>query len=173
MDILPPLTLVLLNPDMPCLCKQCRSRSVGFFRSQLIWIYTVCHSVREFISTIWIKEYDWLTIRCGHGILIYSAYDRSKYHTCMKIWICSFYLLFVCLKYCWPVRGKPYSATSDLGLQSLLRPVSPNSQSKYITLSIGADWAEQSTSKTLIRCGIWSGSTLFPTHPANSRHIDK
>ena len=27
------LTLVLLNPDMPCLWKQCRSRSVGFFRS--------------------------------------------------------------------------------------------------------------------------------------------
>ena len=24
------LTLVLLNPDIPCLCKQCRSRSVGF-----------------------------------------------------------------------------------------------------------------------------------------------
>ena len=22
--------------------KQCRSRSVGFFRSQLIWVYTVC-----------------------------------------------------------------------------------------------------------------------------------
>ena len=37
------LTLVLLNPDMSCLCKQCRSRSVGFFRSQTIWIYTVCH----------------------------------------------------------------------------------------------------------------------------------
>ena len=35
------LTLVLLNPDIPCLCKQYRSRSVGFFRSQLIWIYTV------------------------------------------------------------------------------------------------------------------------------------
>ena len=27
------LTLVLLNPDMPCLCKQCRSISVGFWRS--------------------------------------------------------------------------------------------------------------------------------------------
>ena len=27
------LTLVLLNPDIPCLCKQCRSRSVGFWRS--------------------------------------------------------------------------------------------------------------------------------------------
>ena len=37
------LTLVLMNPDMSCLCKQCRSRSVGFWRSQLIWICTVCH----------------------------------------------------------------------------------------------------------------------------------
>ena len=37
------LTLFLLNPDMSCLCKQCRSRSVGFWRSQLIWICTVCH----------------------------------------------------------------------------------------------------------------------------------
>ena len=32
------LTLVLLNRDIPCFCKQCRSRSVGFWRSQLIWI---------------------------------------------------------------------------------------------------------------------------------------
>ena len=47
------LTLVLLNPEIHC--KQCRSRSVGLWRSQLIWIYTVCHSVREFISTTWIK----------------------------------------------------------------------------------------------------------------------
>ena len=52
---LPMLTLVLLNPDMSCLCKQCRSRSVGFWRSQLIWICTVCLSVFEFVSTIWIK----------------------------------------------------------------------------------------------------------------------
>ena len=49
------LTLVRLNPDMSCLCKQCRFRSVGFFRSQLIWICTVCHSVFEFVSTTWIK----------------------------------------------------------------------------------------------------------------------
>ena len=67
------LTLVLLNPDIPCLCKQCRSRSVGFWRSQLIWICTVCHSVFEFISTTWIKQSDWLKIGNGHGILIYSA----------------------------------------------------------------------------------------------------
>ena len=78
------LTLFLLNLDMPCLCKLCRSRSVGFrrtfichanancidpdqlalvklrnpmplqtmrsrsvgfFRSQLVWICTVCHYV--------------------------------------------------------------------------------------------------------------------------------
>ena len=31
------------EPGKPCLCKQCRSRSVGFWRSQLIWICTVCH----------------------------------------------------------------------------------------------------------------------------------
>ena len=41
------LTLVLLNLVMPCLCKQCRSRWVGFFMSQLIWICTVCHSKCE------------------------------------------------------------------------------------------------------------------------------
>ena len=40
------LTLVLLNPDIPCLCKQCRSRSVGFWRSQLIWMCTVWLSMR-------------------------------------------------------------------------------------------------------------------------------
>ena len=37
------LSLALLNPDMSCFCKQCRSRSAGFWRSQLIWICTVCH----------------------------------------------------------------------------------------------------------------------------------
>ena len=37
------LTQDLLNSDMPCLCKQCRSSSFGFFRSQLIWICTVWH----------------------------------------------------------------------------------------------------------------------------------
>ena len=67
------LTLVLLNLDKSCLCKQCRSRSAGFFRSQLIWICTVCHSVSEFISTLWIKYSDWQKIRNGCGILIYSA----------------------------------------------------------------------------------------------------
>ena len=70
------LTLVLLNPDIPCICKQCRSRSVGFWRrSQLIWICTVCQAVCEFILTTWIKESDWLTNRNGCGILIYSAWQ--------------------------------------------------------------------------------------------------
>ena len=69
------LTLVMLNLDMSCLCKQCRSRLVDFFRSQLICICTVCHLVSEFISTICIKESDWLKIRNGHGNLIYSAWQ--------------------------------------------------------------------------------------------------
>ena len=37
------LTLVLLSLDMSCPCEQCRSRSVGFWRIQMIWICTVCH----------------------------------------------------------------------------------------------------------------------------------
>ena len=37
------LALVLLNPNIPCFFKQCRLGSAGFCRSQLIWIYTVCH----------------------------------------------------------------------------------------------------------------------------------
>ena len=66
------LTLVLLNPDIPCLCKQCRSRSVGFCRSQLIWICTVCHEVCEFIAIILIKQSDWLKIRSRRGINLFS-----------------------------------------------------------------------------------------------------
>ena len=52
---------------MPCLCKQCRSRSVGFGRSQLIsWLWKKptdldlhCLSLYEFVSTTQIKQYDW------------------------------------------------------------------------------------------------------------------
>ena len=40
----------LAKHDMSCLSKQCRSRSVGFWRSQLIWICTVCHLICEFLS---------------------------------------------------------------------------------------------------------------------------
>ena len=36
-------------------CKQCRSRSAGFWRSQLIWIYTVWHEVFEFVSRTLMK----------------------------------------------------------------------------------------------------------------------
>ena len=57
------LILLLLNPDISCL---------------LIWIRTVCHSVHEYVSTTWIKSSDWLTIRNGHDILIYSAWQGLK-----------------------------------------------------------------------------------------------
>ena len=51
--------------------KQCRSRSVGFFRSQLIWIYTVCKD----------KVYPGsagLGLRCHtpHRLLIFSQLDH-------------------------------------------------------------------------------------------------
>ena len=47
--------------DMSCLCKQCRSRSVCFWRSQLIWTCTVCHvimwiSIYNQDQTIWLAE---------------------------------------------------------------------------------------------------------------------
>ena len=65
----------LAEHDILCPRKQCRSRSVGFWRSQLIRICTVCHQVCEFIATIQIKHSDWLKIRSGRGILIYSAWE--------------------------------------------------------------------------------------------------
>ena len=42
---------------MSCLCKQCGSRSVGFW-SQLIWICTVCHSptTNNLDQVIWLAE---------------------------------------------------------------------------------------------------------------------
>ena len=73
------LTLVLLNLDISCFANsvdpdQLASEEANWW-SQLILICTVCHSVYAFISTIWIKESDWLTIRSGRGILIYSAWQ--------------------------------------------------------------------------------------------------
>ena len=52
------LTLALLNQYRHCLWKQCRSWSDGFFRNHLIRIYTVCHSVCEFI---WTNNMSYLT----------------------------------------------------------------------------------------------------------------
>ena len=45
----------LAEHDRPCLSKQCRSRSLGFWRSQLIWFCTVCHLICEFLSKTQIK----------------------------------------------------------------------------------------------------------------------
>ena len=73
--------------DVPCRCKQCRFRSVSFFRSQLVWICTVCHSVGKFVSTTCIKQSDWQAVRSGCGILIYSAWQGLK-NTEKKILIC-------------------------------------------------------------------------------------
>ena len=63
------LTLVPLNPDIPCLCKHCRSRSKKPTDLNLhclplsIWIYS-----NNPDQVIWLAEN-----RRGSGILIYSA----------------------------------------------------------------------------------------------------
>ena len=46
------------NSDIPCLCKQWRSRSVRFWRSQLIWICTVCTwiYINNLDQVIWLAE---------------------------------------------------------------------------------------------------------------------
>ena len=75
------LTLVLLNQDRHCLRKQCRSRSDGFWRSHLIRIYTVFHSVCEFIWTNNIELSDWLTVRNGCGRL--NLFSRTR----VKCWV--------------------------------------------------------------------------------------
>ena len=64
------LTLAMLNADIPCLGKQCRSRSVGLSGSALFAI--------KFIATIQIRQSDWLKIRSGRGILILFSMTRVK-----------------------------------------------------------------------------------------------
>ena len=45
---------------------------------RLIWICTVCHLICEFLLKTPIKKSDWLQIRSGRGILIYSARQGLK-----------------------------------------------------------------------------------------------
>ena len=59
----------MLNPGRHCLWKQCRSRSDGFWRSHLMRIYSVWHSVCKFLWTNNIELFDWLTVRNGCGKL--------------------------------------------------------------------------------------------------------
>ena len=65
---------------MSCLCKQCRSRPVGFWRSQLIWICTVCHKYVILYQHLGSSNLIGLKIRSGCGILIYSAGQGLKHN---------------------------------------------------------------------------------------------
>ena len=67
------ITLVLLNPDMPCICKQCSVFANSVDPDQL--------ASEEFVSKTWIKQTDWLTIRSGWGILNLFSIARVN-HTC-------------------------------------------------------------------------------------------
>ena len=101
----PLLTLVLLKPDMPCPCNQSRSRSVGFWRK----ICTVCHISCEFISTTSIKKSNWLKIRSGCDIIIYSAWQRVTYAISTQIQLMGRYIL-----------KAPISTTADVTLKYFL-----------------------------------------------------
>ena len=61
------LTLVLLNPDMSCLCKQC-SEEANWSGPALFAIKNV--NLKQ--------QSDWLKIRNGRGFLIYSAWQGLK-----------------------------------------------------------------------------------------------
>ena len=102
------LTPVLLNPDIETISNQ------------LIWICTVCHSVCEFISAVWIKESDWLTIRSGCGILIYSAWQGLRGLDTLG-WLSTFFF-----HVCFSVHQVPSEKGSKLKGKNLL-PVRANS----------------------------------------------
>ena len=69
----PVLILVLLNPDIPCLCKQCRSRSVGFWPASALFVVKNLNLYEQLGLSNLIGE-----IRSGHGILIYSAWQGLR-----------------------------------------------------------------------------------------------
>ena len=54
------LILVLLNPDMPCLCKQCRSRSVGFLEANwsgsTLFVIKHINLISNLDQVIWLAE---------------------------------------------------------------------------------------------------------------------
>ena len=73
---------------------------------------------------------------------IYLKYlDTSTLdHSCSKIWTSTIYYSMLCLKIAGWIASSvdpdetPHSAASHLGLHSLLRPVYPNTHSKYSIL---------------------------------------
>ena len=50
------LTFVLLNPDIPYICKQCRSRSVGFWKANWSGSALFAISVWICINNVWFVE---------------------------------------------------------------------------------------------------------------------
>ena len=94
------LTLVLLNLDMSCLCKQCRdqlaSKEANWSGSALFAIkYANLYQQSGSRNVIgWKSELgsDWLKIRNERGILIYSAWQglKRKLKFLQKLFIRSF-----------------------------------------------------------------------------------
>ena len=149
------LTLVLMNPDIPCLCTQCRSRSNGFWRSQLIWICTDQLASEEanwpgstlfVIKYLYLCQQSWSSSLIGWklevgGASIYSAwqglesFNGTGPDTLGRFVVMETILwLSVCLTHLSLATHK-----RDTGKQCR-----PRSDAAV--------------------CGVWSGSTLFSLH---------
>ena len=67
----------LAEHDMPCFSKQCRSKSVGFCRSQLIWICTVVIKYVNFYQKP--KSSNLIGWKVGMASYFYSAWQGFSY----------------------------------------------------------------------------------------------
>ena len=72
------LTLVLLNLDMPDFANSVDPDQLASEPTDLDLHYLSLFC--EFVLTTWIKSYNWLKIRSGRGILIYSAEQGLRQH---------------------------------------------------------------------------------------------
>ena len=88
-NLLGTLTLVLLNPEMPFLCKQCRSRSVGFWTDLdlhclpfCMWIY-----INILDQVIWLAEnWKWawhLNLFSMTRVKLITSDNTVKAHECV------------------------------------------------------------------------------------------
>ena len=86
------LTQVLLSLNMPCLCKQCRSRSVGFWRSQLIWICSLhCLLLSVWICINNLDQVIWLADSNRNGLAWHlNLFSMTRVHYNCSRWYFDF-----------------------------------------------------------------------------------
>ena len=82
--------------DLDCFYKgkQCRSRSVGFFRSQLIWIYSVVCKGRVYpasagqgLTLCVLSNFECFFVFCGFYFLLFQKNLSRISSECQTVWI--------------------------------------------------------------------------------------